>query len=166
MTAFAEWLASVLAPWSDLYSSSTALETVVVFLHLGGMLAAGGIAFTLDRAVLRSARHGWPTRTDLATELHQSHRAVLSGLAVVLLSGLALTAADPSVFLVSPIYWVKMAIVVFLLGNGWFLQRAGERLLAAPEDADAFRGLKSSALRSAGLWAASLLGGVALTLYA
>jgi hypothetical protein len=166
MTALADWLGTILMPWSDLFSSSTALETAVVVLHLGGMLAAGGIAFTLDRAVLRSARHGWPARSDLAREIHEAHGAVIVGLAAIVLSGLALTAADPTVFLVSPIYWAKMLIVVFLLANGWFLKRAGERLLAAPDDQDAFRGLRASALRSGGLWAASLLGGVALTLYA
>jgi hypothetical protein len=166
MAAFADWLATVLTPWSDLYSSSNAVETVVIFLHLGGMLAAGGVAFTLDRAVLRSHKHGWPTRGDLARELHEAHGAVILGLGVVALSGIALTASDPTVFLVSWVYWAKMAIVVFLLANGWLLKRAGERLLAAPDDPDAFRGLKASALRSAGLWAASLLGGVALTLYA
>jgi hypothetical protein len=88
MTALAESLASVLAPWIDLFSSSTALETAVVVLHLGGMLAAGGIAFTLDRAVLRSARHGWPARSDLARELHEAHGAVILGLAAIVLSGL------------------------------------------------------------------------------
>lgn len=166
MAAFADRLATVLAPWSNLYSGSNAVETAVLFLHLGGMVAAGGIAFTLDRAVLRSHRRGWPNRGDLARELHESHRAVILGLAVVALSGIALTASDPTVFLVSWIYWTKMAIVVFLLANGWFLKRAGERLLAAPDDPGAFRSLRASALRSAGLWAASLLGGIALTLYA
>jgi hypothetical protein len=129
------------------------------------MIAAGGLAFTLDRAVFRSARHGWPHRGDLAMELRQSHRAVLLGLAVVMLSGVALTAADPTVFLESWIYWAKMGTVAILLGNGWFLKRAGEELLAAPEDQGAFRRLKASALRSAGLWALAVLGGVALTIY-
>ena len=166
MSAFLEWLTALVAPWSDLYSSSSPLETTVVFLHIGGMVAAGGLAFTLDRAVFRSARHGWPGRGDLARDLHESHRAVLVGLAVVMLSGVALTAADPTVFLESWIYWAKMGTVAVLLANGWLLERAGEELLAAPEDQRAFDRLRASALRSAGLWALAVLGGVALTIYA
>lgn len=165
MSALVDWIAGVAQPWVDFYSGSATTETVVMFLHLGGMVAAGGIAFTLDRAVLRAGRNGWPRRPDLARELHQSHRAVIAGLAVVMLSGLALTASDPSTFLVSWIYWAKMAAVTLLLVNGLFLKRAGERLLAEPEDEGAFRRLRTSAVRSATLWALSVLGGVAITMY-
>jgi hypothetical protein len=84
----------------------------------------------------------------------------------VILSGIALTASDPGVFLTSWIYWAKMAAVVLLLGNGWLLKRSGERLLSTPDDDGAFRSLRRAALRSAGLWAVSLLAGVAITLYA
>lgn len=166
MGALAEWIGSVFSPWVDLYSGSGAVETTVMFLHLGGMVAAGGIAFTLDRAVLRSARHGWPHRDNLAKELHQSHGAVLIGLGVVFLSGLALTLSDPEVFLESWIYWAKMAVVALLALNGWFLKRAGEDLLETPGDDGAFRRLRISAVRSGGLWALSLLGGIAITMYA
>lgn len=165
MQALMDWIVSSTSWWSDLYSSSQAIETSVMFLHLGGMVAAGGLAFTLDRAVLRSAK-GWPHRDHLATELHASHGAVIGGLAVVFFSGLVLTAADPEVFLTSWIYWAKMVTVVLLLGNGWFLKLWGERLLADPTDDGVFRGLRRAAIRSGGLWALSLLGGIAITLYA
>lgn len=166
MHALVDWLASALAPWSDLYVDHAGVEAAVMFLHLGGVVAAGGLAFTLDRAVLRSHRHGWPRRTHLARELHLAHGAVLGGLAVVLLSGVALTAADPTIFLLSWIYWAKMGVVVVLLANGWLLKRSGARLLTAPDDEGAFRKLRRAALRSAGLWAVSLAAGVAITLYA
>lgn len=166
MQALLDWISGVVAPWSDFYNSSAGTETVVMFLHLGGMVAAGGLAFTLDRAVLRSNRSGWPLRPDLARELHQSHNAVIGGLVVVFLSGIALTAADPGVFLVSWIYWAKMLAVVLLLANGWTLKRSGERLMKAPADEGAFRKLRSAATRSAALWAAAVLGGVAITMYA
>lgn len=165
MYALLDWIVSVTSWWTDLYSSSQAIETTVMFLHLGGMVAAGGLAFTLDRAVFRSAK-GWPHRDDLATELHASHGAVIGGLAVVFASGIVLTASDPEVFLTSWIYWAKMVTVVLLLGNGWLLKRSGERLLANPDDEGVFRGLRLAAVRSAGLWALSLLGGIAITLYA
>lgn len=166
MSALADWIANVARPWADFYSGSSVTETVVMFLHLGGMVAAGGIAFTLDRAVLRAGKHGWPRRPDLARDLHQSHQAVIGGLGVVMLSGLALTAADPTTFLVSWVYWAKMVTVALLLVNGLYLKRSGERLLAEPEDEGAFRKLRLAAVRSAALWALSVLGGVAITMYA
>lgn len=166
MHALVDWISTALGPWSDLYADHSSVEAAVMFLHLGGVVAAGGLAFTLDRAVLRSHHHGWPRRRDLARELHLSHRAVLVGLGVVFVSGVALTAADADVFLVSWIYWAKLALVAALLVNGWFLKRSGERLLAAPDDEGAFQGLRTAAIRSGGLWAMSLLAGIAITLYA
>jgi len=166
MQQLLDLIAQAVKPWMDFYGSSAGMETAVMFLHLGGMVAAGGIAFTLDRAVLRSGRAGFPRRADLARDLHQSHTAVISGLLIVLASGLALTAADPRTFLVSWIYWAKMFTVLLLLANGWTLKRSGERLLADPESEGAFRGLRRAAVRSAGLWALSVLGGVAITMYA
>jgi len=165
MGALLERIVSSTSWWTDLYGSSSAVEVAVMFLHLGGMVAAGGMAFTLDRAVFRSAR-GWPGREHLARELHLSHGAVLLGLAAVFLSGLALTASDPEIFLVSWLFWAKMLVVALLLANGWFLKRSGERVLANPEDNGAFRGLRRAAVRSGGLWALSVLAGIALTLYA
>ncbi len=159
-------IAQVAQPWVDFYGSSAGIETTVMFLHLGGMVAAGGLAFTLDRAVFRTARAKGLERGDLARELHQSHNAVILGLMVVLTSGVALTLADPTVFLVSWIYWAKMVTVLLLLANGLTLKRSGERLLADPTSDGAFRGLRRAAVRSAGLWGLSVLGGVAITMYA
>lgn len=150
--------------WSDLYGASVTLETAVMFLHLGGMLAAGGIAFTLDRAVVRAGR-GWPRRADLAKELHTSHGAVLVGLGIVVVSGLALTLADPAYFLTSWVFWAKMVAVALLLVNGWVLKVRGDGLLTDPDDDRAFARLRTAAVRSAALWAVSLLGGIAITMY-
>jgi hypothetical protein len=165
MSALAERLADILQPWVDFYSESTVTETAIMFLHLGAIVAAGGIAFTLDRAVLRATRNGWPHRPDLARELHESHVAVIIGLAAVFASGVALTAADPAVFLVSWVYWAKMLAVALLLLNGFFLKRAGDHLVRNPADERAFRRLRVAALRSGTLWTLSVLSGVALTIY-
>jgi hypothetical protein len=166
MSALVDWMSTVATPWTDLYSGSLLTEAAVMFLHLGGVVAAGGIAFTLDRAVLRTGRSGWPERPDLARELHESHLAVLLGLGAVFASGIALTLADPSVFLMSWIYWAKMGIVGLLLVNGLFLKNAGDRLRSEPADDRAFDGLRNAAMRSAALWAVSVLAGIAITLYA
>jgi len=166
MEAAAGWLAGLLAPWVDLYSSTSWLEVVISFLHVGALVAAGGMAFALDRAVLHGKRHGRSRRTELASELESAHRAVVVGLGVVVLSGVALTAADPETYLVSWVFWGKMVVVLLLLANGWFLKRAGERIATDPEDGVAVRRLRGAALRSVGLWALAVLAGVALTVSA
>jgi len=163
MAALAQHLANFFSPWVDLYAGSTTVETVVMFLHLGGLVAAGGLAWTLDRAVLRSAHGPHPSRAELARELGLSHGVVLVGLIVVFASGLALTAADPKTFLVSWIFWVKMGLVVLLLTNGWLLKRAGERLAEEPDAEPAFRTLRGAAVRSVSLWTLTVLAGVALS---
>ncbi len=165
MAALAKHLADILAPWINYYDYSNAAETIVTFLHLGGLFAAGGLAFGLDRAVLRSARHPLPRREDVARELGHAHTVVLVGLGIVALSGLAMTAADPKTYLVSKIFWLKMGAVLLLLANGWVLKRAGERLLEEPDAPTAFRHLRRAALRSIGLWGVTVLAGVALTVY-
>jgi len=164
MAALAQYLAHLLAPWVNLYSNSLTVETVVVFLHVGGLVVAGGLAWMLDRAVLRSARDpSHPARAELARKLGGSHGTVLVGLGVVVLSGVALTAADPKTFLVSWIFWTKMALIVLLLFNGWLLKRAGAHVAAEPEAELSFRRLHRAAIRSTGLWALTILAGVALS---
>jgi hypothetical protein len=163
MAALAQHLANLFAPWVNLYSNSLVVETAVVFLHVGGLVVAGGLAWTLDRAVLRSARGPYPARAELARELGFSHGTVLVGLGVVVVSGVALVAADPKTFLVSWIFWTKMALVGLLLFNGWLLKRAGARLAVDPEAEPAFRTLRVAALRSVSLWGLTILAGVALS---
>jgi hypothetical protein len=163
MAALAQYLAHLFAPWVNLYADSLPVETTVVFLHVGGLVVAGGLAWTLDRSVLQSPGGSHPARAELARELGGAHGTVLVGLGVVFLSGLALTAADPKTFLVSWIFWTKMALVVLLLFNGWLLKRAGERLAADPEADVSFRRLRRAAIRSTSLWALTILAGVALS---
>lgn len=165
MSALAKHLADLFGPWIDYYGGSNAAETVVTFLHLGGLFAAGGLAFALDRAVLRSGRNPLPRRQDVARDLGYAHKAILIGLGVVAVSGLAMTAADPKTYLVSAIFWLKMGAVALLLANGWFLKRAGQRLVEEPDAPVAFRRLRRAAVRSMGLWAVTVLAGVALTVY-
>jgi len=164
MEALAERLADILTPWIDFYSSSTLMETAVMFMHLGGLLVGGGLAFSLDRAVLHPFRGHPVRRDDLAQEMALAHRVVLGGLVAITLSGIALTAADPTVFLVSWIYWLKMGVVFVLLANGWILERAGRRVSADPADETAFRSLRAAAVRSMALWGGAVLLGVVITM--
>ncbi|HET7462153.1 MAG TPA: hypothetical protein VFJ82_12930 [Longimicrobium sp.] len=169
MITLLQTAASTAQPWADLYADSTGVQAVVAFLHVGGLVAAGGFALAADRATLLALRRPEPERRAWVHELGSIHRPVLIGLAVVVLSGFLMLAADVQALLPSPVFWVKMAAFVLLLLNGRALQRAGQRLAsAAPEgdgapDAKGWRALRTASLRSAGLWFAVLFLGTLLT---
>ena len=68
-------LASALAPWADYYNGSGVAQTVVMFGHFGGMMAAGGFALAADRATLRAARSpAAPDRSRTEGRLRACHR--------------------------------------------------------------------------------------------
>lgn len=154
-------------PWADLYADSALVKAGVAFLHVGGLVAAGGFALFADRATLRAGRRTPAERHAWVRELGALHRPVLIGLAVVVLSGLLMLAADLEALLPSPVFWVKMAAFVLLLLNGRALQRAGQRLASsvagAADDAKGWRALRRASLRSAGLWFVVLFLGTLLT---
>lgn len=150
-----EWLASVAQPWADWYGASTPVQTLVLFLHLGGLLVAGGVAFASDRAVLRAWRAGPERQRHVLVELGDAHRVVLGGLAVVIASGLLMLLADLESLLGSWVFWAKMAGFVVLLVNGLVL-RSRESAARTQESAE-WRPLRTAAVRSAGLWLMVLL---------
>ena len=92
------------------------------------------------------------------------HPIVLWSLGVLLLSGLAMLAADLDTFLGSWVFWLKMALIVALLANGAQMTRL-ERALAGPAGAttDQWRRLRGIAITSLVLWLAITLAGVVLT---
>ena len=96
-------LVDLLQPWSDFYGHSKLAETIVVFIHVGGLLLAGGIAIATDRLTLRAVAAGRDERLRYLDELHAVHRWVLIGLTLILLSGLALVTSDIETFWGSPI---------------------------------------------------------------
>jgi uncharacterized membrane protein len=187
MTALVETLAGLARPWADFYGDSSLAQSAVAFLHFGGLVTAGGLAFAADRAALRAWRRPDEERRRYLRELAATHRPVLIGLAVVVLSGLAMLLADVEALLPSPVFWMKMGAFALLLLNGLTIRRA-ERMLSAPApepaagaageepDRDApprpqrradpeapWRSLRRAALRSAGLWLTVLLLGTLLT---
>jgi hypothetical protein len=162
-------IANVAKPWAALYSDSTAVSDAVTFFHLGGLLFAGGIAIASDRATFKAMRGSDEDRGRLLADLANSHRWVLTGLAVIFTSGLLLALSDVKTFGPSPIYWTKMSLVALLLINGSVLQRTEQKLRAVslfnPTTAPGrklWSRLRFAAATSMTLWTAIVLAGVVL----
>jgi uncharacterized membrane protein len=161
MTAPA-FLVQLFEPWSAIYGDSKLVATLVVFGHIASMLFAGGLAITLDRATLKAAG-AVESRSRQLGELAGAHRIVVSGLAMSAVTGALLFAADVETYFVSPIYWVKMTLVVLLLANGWNMTRVESALRLAKGDAEpGWRHLRLAAVASLVLWFGIALAGVAL----
>jgi len=145
--------------WSSIYGNHTAVSVSVLFLHLGGLLVAASAALTTDRQILAAASADQQQRVLAA--LPAAHGTVLSGLAVVVASGVLLTLSDLEFMLHQPLYYVKLLVVTLLLANGWQLQRA-ERRAASGLSKDWTR-LRGTARLSGALWFATVLAGVMLS---
>jgi uncharacterized membrane protein len=164
MIAPPEFLIELLKPWNEFYGHSKGAETLVVFLHTGGLLLAGGFAIASDRATLRALRLGADARVQQMKELAAVHRWVITGLGVIVISGLALLTSDIETFFGSWIYWVKMALVAMLLVNGLMMTRTEASLAKDAGDASPHWGsLRRTAVTSLTLWFTVALLGVALS---
>ena len=162
-----ESLVSLLEPWNKFYSHSKTAETIVVFLHIGGLLLAGGFAIAADRMTIRAIGSSASARAAQLKELAATHRWVITGLTLVVISGLALLASDLETFWGSWIYWLKMALVATLLINGFAMTRLEVALEADPsETSPKWNTLHRSAVTSLVLWFATTLVGVALANFA
>ena len=164
LAATPEVLAHLAAPWAKFYSHSKVASTIVVFLHLAPIVVGGGMAIALDRASLR-LRHDEPgARQRHLSELGSVHRIVLTGLALSLVSGIALLAADLDTFLGSWVFWLKMGLILLLLANGALLTRL-ERQLGVPGGGtnEQWGRLRPIAISSLLLWLSITFAGVVLT---
>lgn len=170
MTVLVDWL----QPWSDLYRSSAAAQALVLFGHLGGVALAGGFAVSADRTVVRVRGVRPAVRIALLGNLRRTHWFVMAGLAMASLSGIARLLADLGTFLPSWVFWLKMLLLAALLVNGRALEIEGLRLRDAmeagpgaqpqdPAELPGWQRLRTKAVRSASLWAATVLVGVLLT---
>jgi uncharacterized membrane protein len=158
-----EFIVHLLKPWNHFYSHSKMAETVVQSLHIGGVLMAGGLAIAADRGTLRALRAPAPDRAFPMRELAAVHRWVLTGLTVVVISGIGMLAADIETFFGSWIYWTKMALFVVLLVNGLVIVRTEAELRADPhEQSPHWARLRLRALTSIGLWFTITVLGVSL----
>lgn len=159
-------LVELLKPWAEFYGDSTATATIVEFMHVGGLLLAGGLAIAADRHTIRALKLAAHERGGHLRELATVHRWVLSGLAVIATSGVALVTADIETFWSSPIYWIKMLMVAVLLYNGYVMTRVEQALsVDASEESPSWRKLHRVAVRSLVLWFTTAALGIALVNY-
>jgi hypothetical protein len=150
-------------PWAAVYGDMPALQAATTFAHLAGFLLGGGFAIAADAATIRAARGTEPRRRRQLTYIHGVHRLVLAGLAVTLVSGLLMLAADLEALATSPVFWVKTALVLLLIGNGGVIARIESVLRAGTGEADRQWGrMRRAAIRSFALWFAAVLAGTLL----
>jgi hypothetical protein len=124
------FLKGAIDAWAAYYGDHRMVSVTVRALHLGGLALGGGTALALDRRMLGSLRSGDAARTASLAELDGSHRVVMPALALVVLTGLMMTASDTATFLGSRLYWTKLGLVALLLLNGTGLlaaERAAKR---------------------------------------
>ncbi len=152
---------SLVERWAHLYADSKALSAGVTFLHLAGILVAGGFAIVTDRASLLLPREPGADVSGELARMATVHRWVLAGLAATIASGLLQLFSDLHTYLGSALFWTKMGLIVVLLANGWVRLRA-ERALHGGASA-AWRRFRATSVASLVLWFAVLLAGEYLT---
>ena len=159
-------------PWRHVFAHSPWLSTVVLFGHLGGLLAAGGLTVASDRATLRLDPDDAADRRRHLSDLARLQRPVGCAFAVALLSGALLFLADVEAFALSRIFWTKMALVALLVANAVVSARLDKALRrdvsgAHPEAVTLrrdrrWRRRRFGAMVSAVLWFGLVLTGAAL----
>jgi len=159
-------------PWRRLYSHSTLVSTLVTFGHIGGLLAAGGLALASDRATLSIDGSDERARRRLLDDLARQRATVNVAFAVAILTGALLFFADVEAFAASPIFWAKMALIGLLVVNLIVIARLESALRstqlesavssARSEPARLWRRRRAGALISVGLWFVLVLAGSAL----
>lgn len=146
------FLSGLVHAWSALYQDHTSIATTVAFVHIGGLVSAGGLSIASDRTILRADRDDVSARARCAAERASVHGPVLIGLALVFASGVLLFLADLDTFLYSPLFWVKLGLFACLLANGLFMLRAERTVRGAAAAEGAWRALRRNAVASVTLW--------------
>ena len=158
-------------PWRRLYSQSPLLSTLILFGHLGGLLAAGGLTVAAERATLRLDPHCHADRRRHLADLAQLRTPVWIAFAVALVTGALIFFADVEAFAASRIFWTKMLLVALLLANTIVTARLDTRLRRESDAGDSssrqaserrWRHRRAGAIASGALWFGLVLVGAAL----
>ena len=159
--ALPAFVASAVESWADFYGHHQLVSVAVRYLHLAGLVVGGGTALAADRQILRAARSGSSARSGIVAALDASHRVVVPALAVMVATGLLMTASDTETFFNSRLYWSKMGLVGLLVLNGLGLLAAERAIAGERPKGWLWLGLTSAA--SLVLWLTILFFGVWLT---
>jgi hypothetical protein len=158
-------LAGLVEPWATYYADHAWLQTCLLFTHLAGIFLGGGFAMATDRdtfIAMRAARLSGQIRH--LGRIRSVHKPVILGLVLALGSGFLLFTADLDHFSGSAVFWLKMALLTALLGNGFLLKRTEEALNAGQPDSPKLWGrLYWISMASMGLWLAVILAGTVLS---
>lgn len=158
-----ETIAAIVEPWNRLYSHSKPLSTAITFAHVGSLVVGGGFAIASDRATLRVQHVDLDERKRYLRDFATIHRPVLVALVIIVASGLSMALADVETFLVSPVFWTKMAVVATLLANGLTIHRTERALTANPAPSNRmWHRMRIGAIASITLWLTTTLLGVIL----
>ena len=161
--SFVQTIAAAAKPWSEFYSHSRTTSAIVTWAHLAGILLGGGFAIASDRVVLRAVSADVGARAHVLREFGAIHRPVILALVVVVISGVMQTLSDAETFLLSKVYWTKMALIILLLANGYGMMRTERRLTREQSPAHGLWGrFRFGAVVSITLWLATLLAGTFL----
>ena len=160
--AIPEIIKSIVEPWSSLYEGSTALVGLTRFLHLAGLVFGGGAAISLDRASIRAGREGAEFRTHHLAQLARGHRVVVTGLALIALSGVMMLASGLETFVTSWVFRAKMLLVLLLAANGYAMVRIERRL--QPDAPAGWKALAIASRLSVVLWFGTVLAATVLVL--
>ena len=146
--------------WGSFYANHAAMRTAIAFAHVGGLVAAGGASMMADREILSAYKRREQSGSVALRTVRKTHGVVLAGLAIVIASGVLLFAADLDAYLVSRLFWIKMALVVALMINGAILTRAERRV--SSNLGDSWGTLQWTAIASLSLWFLTTFIGTAL----
>lgn len=150
----------LLTLWGQFYHRTAAVSATLTFLHLAGILLGGGLAVATDRASLRLSPATVPDWSQELDRLASVHRWVLTGLAIIFASGLLMMLTDVETFATSAVFWTKMGLITFLLGNGFVRMRAETALRQGV--AAGWERFRRTSVASLVLWFLILLAGALL----
>ena len=158
-----ETIAAAAKPWHDFYAHSKPTSVAITWVHIAALVIGGGFAMASDRIALRLGSASGERRAAVLDDFHAVHRPIISALVVATISGVALTLSDVETFLVSPVYYIKMGLIVVLLLNGYGVMLTERKLRLDPTATNVhWKRFTFGAVASISLWLGTTLAGVML----
>lgn len=118
------------------------------------------MAIAADAAALRLSPETGPASTRELDRLSAVHRWVVAGLILIFASGAVMMLAKVGSFATSVVFWVKMGLVVLLIGNGYVRLRVEQALRQG--SAERWGWFRRTSIASLALWFLILLAGTLL----